>query len=198
VRGRAGDASEDALFERALMGEEVSQGRLFDPRRDRKTLQLCRQVERALASALAGGCGDEVLRDASVAAVEPLGGAGQLLVRLVLAEDAGVDAAEVMARLAARTPRLRAVVAADICRKRVPMLAFVVVPSMGRTGDGEGVESEISDLRFEISDEEDPHPNPLAGGRQFRSLLPEYRERGRGLIADDEDRRSREGGGREH
>ena len=126
-RGRARGPSEDALFERALMGES-SDGRKFDPRGDRKTLQLCRQVQRALAMAVAGECADEVLRDVYVEAVEPLGGAGQLLVRVIAPR--GVAPVEVMARLGAATPRLRALVAAEICRKRVPMLSFVVVPDV--------------------------------------------------------------------
>jgi hypothetical protein len=158
---------------------------------------------------LAGECADELLRDAFVESVEPLGGAGQLLVRVVVPGGAAGNAAEVMARLAAVTPRLRAIVAAEICRKRVPMLSFVVVPrtpSPGtpREGEGEGSEPEISNLRFEISNEQDPHPDPLAGGRQFRSLLPEYREREkgerekRGRAAEDDERRLREGGGCGH
>lgn len=98
----------------------------FDPRSDRKTLQLCRQVYRALSVEL-GGDGDEALREVSVEAVEPLGGAGQLLVRVVV--PVGVPPLEVMARLEARTPALRASVASAICRKRVPMLTFVAVPA---------------------------------------------------------------------
>jgi len=132
-RGRARRAPADALFERALLGDR-DQAKEFDPRRDRKTLQLCRQVQRALSLALAGECGDELLRDAFVEGVEPLGGPGQLLVRLAV--PAGVAPGDVSARLAAAAPRLRAVVAGEICRKRVPTLSFVVVPSA--TGAGEG------------------------------------------------------------
>jgi hypothetical protein len=125
-RGRAGGTSEEALFERALLGEVSSSDRRFDPRQDRKTLQLCRQVQRALALALAGQCADATLADAYVESVEPLGTPGQLLVRVVV--PAGARPVEVMSRLGALTPRLRAAVAADICRKRVPMLSFVVLP----------------------------------------------------------------------
>lgn len=68
------------MFERALKGEEDSSKRQFDPRGDRKTLQLCRQVQQALMLALAGECGDDLLRDVSVDSVDPAGGSGHLLV----------------------------------------------------------------------------------------------------------------------
>jgi ribosome-binding factor A len=123
-RGRARDASADALFERALLGESGSEGRRFDPANDRKTLQLCRQVQRALSMALA----DELLTDAYVESVEPMGGPGQLLVRVMLGTSVGTTPADIMARLSACTPRLRAIVATEISRKRVPMLSFVVIP----------------------------------------------------------------------
>ena len=131
-RGRAHRASADALFERALLGgrslEESSGSRRFNPREDRKTLQLCRQVQRAIGMALPGDGGDEALIDASVDSVEPMGGPGQMLVRVSIPADADASPAEVTARLAAQAPRLRAVVASQISRKRVPALAFVVVP----------------------------------------------------------------------
>ena len=143
-RGRARDASADALFERALLGDESlfvgGSSRAGGVRPDRKTLQLCRQVQRALSMALAGECADDLLRDAYVDGVEPLGGPGQLLVRV--ATPAGASApppAEVMTRLATHTPRLRAAVAREICRKRVPGLSFVVVPAdCGREWGPEG------------------------------------------------------------
>jgi hypothetical protein len=126
------------LFERALLGESFSDERKFNPRQDRKTLQLCRQVQRALTMSLGGAGSDELLRDAYVESVEPLGGPGQLLVRITVAGDAGAAAGEVAARLAAQTPRLRAIVAAEISRKRVPMLSFVVVPHATSAGRREG------------------------------------------------------------
>ena len=138
-RGRAHRAQADALFERALLGDEGFSGRSFDPKQDRKTLQLCRQVQRALSMALGGDGADDLLTDATVESVEPLGGPGQLLVRVTVPADPAVHPAEVMARLAAQAPRLRAVVASEICRKRVPTLSFVVVPVASRQGPG-GVE----------------------------------------------------------
>jgi hypothetical protein len=139
-RGRARDASADALFERALQGESSDQGdssetqRRFDARSDRKTLQLCRQVQRALSLSLGGECADELLGDLYVASVEPLGGPGQLGVRVILSTDSGASAGEVMSRLTAQTPRLRAAVAREISRKRVPNLSFIVLPSGGTEG----------------------------------------------------------------
>jgi len=125
------------LFEQALWGDEGESAKAFDPRSDRKTLQLCRQVQRALMLALAGECGDELLRDVSVDSVEPAGGAGHLLV--LVSVPGGVPAMEILARLNDRAGKLRAIVAGSICRKRTPMLSFVAVPSLtgGKESDHE-------------------------------------------------------------
>jgi len=137
-RGRTVGASEDALFRRALLGESSSSDqRKFNPSEDRKTLQFCRQVQRALSLALAGVFADDVLRDVYVDAVLPMGGPGQLLVRIVAPADAAVTPAEISASLAALTPRLRAIVAREISRKRVPTLSFVVVPPSAATDESE-------------------------------------------------------------
>jgi ribosome-binding factor A len=124
-------------FEQALYGPDEGASKPFDPRADRKTLQLCRQVHRALMLALAGECGDEVLRDIYVDAVEPMGSASQLIVRIGLPRSIRSSMTEVFARLTERTPRLRAAVAAAICRKRVPMLSFILVPSIDPAGKGD-------------------------------------------------------------
>jgi len=134
--GRARDAAADDLFERALLGEAADAGatssvdsrRRFDARSDRKTLQLCRQVQRALSLSLAGDGGDELLQGLYVQSVQPLGSAGQLAVAVVLPPETGANAGDVLARLAAHTPRLRAAVAREITRKRVPNLSFIVLP----------------------------------------------------------------------
>lgn len=133
-KGRARDASAEE-FERALLGEEHSTAR-FDPAHDRKTLQLCRQVERAVAMALAGECADDVLRDLMVESVFPMGSAAQLLVRVMLPGHAEAPVAEVLSRLEAQSSRLRSVVAQAICRKRVPTLSFVVVAEPGDAMEG--------------------------------------------------------------
>ncbi len=131
---RAHFASADEDFERALLGEDDENNRTFDPRQDRKTRQLCQQVRRALILALGGECADELLRDVYVESVEPMGGAAQLLVRVVVPR--GAAAWDVLARLNDRSARLRTIVAQSICRKRAPALAFVVVPEISQSSDG--------------------------------------------------------------
>jgi ribosome-binding factor A len=120
------NASADILFEQALLGNEFESKKPFNPRADRKTLQLCRQVQRAVMQALAGECGDDLLRDLSVESVNPAGGAGHLLVHVIVPR--AVSVAEVMNRLDDRSARLRSIVANSICRKRAPMLSFIAVP----------------------------------------------------------------------
>jgi hypothetical protein len=122
---RRGSAPAD-LFEAALLGESPSERKPFDAGSDRKTLQLCRQVERAVALGLAGQP-DDPLRDLIVDGVSPMGSPGHLLVRVIVPADVPVH--EIMTRLEARTPALRAEVAASICRKRVPALSFIPVMS---------------------------------------------------------------------
>ena len=87
---------------------------------DHKTLQLCRQVQRAILLEISDA-------DVTVDAVEPIGSAAQLLVRVSVAPAA--SPAEVVARLNGRGPQLRAVVAGAISRKRVPTLTFIAVPA---------------------------------------------------------------------
>jgi ribosome-binding factor A len=123
------DASAELLFELALRGEDVQNHAAFDPKADRKTLQLCRQVQRALMLALAGECDDDLLRDLSVESVEPAGGAGHLLVRVNVPSSS--SAGQAVARLNSRAGKLRSIVAGSICRKRVPMLSFLAVPDSG-------------------------------------------------------------------
>jgi ribosome-binding factor A len=115
-------------FEMALAGDRRESSKAFDPRADRKTQQLCRQVQRALMMALAGECGDDLLREILVDSIDPAGGAGHLLVRVIV--PGGLPVIDVLARLNDRSGKLRAIVAASICRKRVPMLSFIAVPGM--------------------------------------------------------------------
>jgi ribosome-binding factor A len=134
--GRAHVAPAEALFERALFGVDECDDKRFNPREDRKTLQLCRQVQCALAMALSGECGDEILRDLYVESVEPMGSASQLIVRVVIPANLRCSLVEVMSKLDERAVRLRALVAQAICRKRVPNLTFIVVPSIGNAMEG--------------------------------------------------------------
>jgi ribosome-binding factor A len=92
---------------------------------DRKTLQLCRQVARALSTALQGDCNDDVLGEVYVDTVEPAPDASRLLV-IVRPFSSAVDAERVLERLRERKARLRAIAAEAITRKRTPELAFLV------------------------------------------------------------------------
>ena len=121
-------------FEQALLGRSHEGPGGFDAAGDRKTLQLCKQVERALSLALAGER-DDVLRDLMIDAVEPMGSASQLLVRVLVPASLEVPVIEIITRLDEASTRLRVEVAQSICRKRTPTLSFIAVP-MGRTAAG--------------------------------------------------------------
>ena len=115
----------DAAFAAEL---DASAGRGFERRhRAFKAQQLCRQVERALSLALAGECGDDVLRDLCVHDVTPADDGNHLIVRLSV--PASLSLADVLERLERSRPRLRALVAQAITRKRVPELSFIPVPA---------------------------------------------------------------------
>jgi ribosome-binding factor A len=129
-KGRAHNASSEEIFERALLGEEALDRKSFNPKVDHKTMQLCRQAQRALTLALAGECGDDVLRDLYVESVEPMGSAAQLLVRVVVSAHVELSIVEVLARLNTQSSRLRAIVAQSICRKKAPNLSFIIAPPM--------------------------------------------------------------------
>ncbi|MCB9648571.1 MAG: ribosome-binding factor A [Deltaproteobacteria bacterium] len=93
----------------------------------RKLRQLCRQVERALHTALLDDCHDPVLMDLMVQDVLPWPNASRLLVALVPTQaDAAVDRELLLAHLEAARGVLREVVAGAIHRKRTPELSFEV------------------------------------------------------------------------
>jgi hypothetical protein len=86
---------------------------------NRKTLQLCRQVECALSVILEG----EILRDLTVQSVVPAPDSSRLLVTC-----AGVESsADVWAALHRCHAKLRAEVAASIHRRKTPELSFEVL-----------------------------------------------------------------------
>jgi ribosome-binding factor A len=87
---------------------------------ERKTRQLCRQVQRSLNLALAEG--DRDISDLYVDEVTADGG-GPLLVHVAVPATRSVG--EALDALRADAPRLRADVARAITRKRAPELAFV-------------------------------------------------------------------------
>ncbi len=99
-------------------------GRRQSPGPDRKTLQLCRQVERTLGLVVAGSR-DDLLRAALIDSVQPAPDASRLLVTVVPAS-AEVDPSALLERLQATKGHLRAEVAAAIHRKRAPELTFCV------------------------------------------------------------------------
>ena len=112
-------------FERALEETEYRQkGR--GRRIEQKTHQLCRQVQRALNSALAAD-------DVFVVGVAATGGCGRLIAHVAV--PGGRSVSEALEELRDRTPRLRAVVAGYISRKRAPELIFVVAPPGGGAHD---------------------------------------------------------------
>lgn len=96
-------------------------------RPDRKTMQLCKQVERVLSQVL-GEIDDEVLLSVNVVGVSPAPDAGQLCVTVApWAAGDSVDTKEIQARLQLHATRLRSEVASAICRRKAPMLVYRVM-----------------------------------------------------------------------
>ncbi len=94
----------------------------------RKTLQLCREVQRTLTVVLGGGCDDDVLRDLFVQSVVPAPNAGRLLVTVGLTPSGRpVEAVEVLTRLQEAAGLLRGEIAAAVRRRKAPELVFEVV-----------------------------------------------------------------------
>ena len=125
----------DPAFAEALTGRPSRGDSRRNARKDHKARQLCRQVQRALAMALAGECDDDVLRELYVADVQPAPDAGHLLVHLVV--PTGVSIVDVLERIDRATPRLRATVAHAITRKRAPELSFAPVAAEQEAGHDE-------------------------------------------------------------
>ena len=90
-------------------------------RLDHKARQVCRQVFDALSYAIAE-LDDPLLAELSLVSVDPAPDASRLQVSFVVR--APIDVGAALARLAALAPSLRAEVAAEISRRRVPELAF--------------------------------------------------------------------------
>lgn len=94
---------------------------------NRKDQQLCKQVQRCLASSLELECRDSVLSQLEVVEVVPDPNIGRL--RVTIAPRAsGVPATAIFERLQAAKGFLRSQVAAAISRKRVPELVFRIGP----------------------------------------------------------------------
>jgi ribosome-binding factor A len=113
---------EDGLDPRATV--HGSQGRIAN----RKALQLCGEVARTLNCVLSGECGNDVLRDVVVEAVQPVPNTSRLLVTVSLVPSAaGVERAAVLQHLHSASGMLRSEVAAAIHRRKTPELVFRLV-----------------------------------------------------------------------
>jgi ribosome-binding factor A len=91
-------------------------------RRGHKDLQVCRQVFDALAYALAD-LDDPLIDELVIASVTPAPSAARVLVTLVPSRE-GIDLEAALARVHEAEPELREEVAAEVSRRRVPVLAF--------------------------------------------------------------------------
>ena len=99
------------------------------PRKDdRKARQLCRQVAETLSQVLSGECGDEILENLQIVAVDPAPDASQLVITVQAGflGDA-IDPDTVQTHIAKAMGKLRCEVAAAITRKRCPTLVFQVL-----------------------------------------------------------------------
>jgi len=95
-------------------------------RRGHKDLQLCRQVFDALTYALAE-LDDPVIDELALESVTPAPSAARVQVTLVPSTD-GLDPDQALVRLHQIVGELREEVAAEVSRRRVPELVFVIVP----------------------------------------------------------------------
>jgi len=89
---------------------------------DHKDLQVCRQVFDALTFALAE-LDDPIIDELVLTSVVPAPSAARVQITLSPSR-AGIDPEEALSRLREIAPELRAEVAAEISRRRVPELVF--------------------------------------------------------------------------
>ncbi len=117
-RGRRGSAPPFA-------GQTIDAEALFRPadaKVERKTRQLCREVERTLSCAL-GDCNDALVRELVIVGVEPAPDASRLAVRVAM-PPGGADARLVIEHLERMRGHLREEIARAVARKRAPELTF--------------------------------------------------------------------------
>jgi len=94
-------------------------------RPDRKTLQLCRQVERALHLAFADAYQDEILQQVAVTSVAPAPDSRHLAVLVEPVDPKStLTAEEVLPTLFAASPYLRNEIANAINRRKTPELSY--------------------------------------------------------------------------
>ena len=138
---------------RALCGEiheddGVDPRKYFKPARereqdDRKSRQLCRQVQKTLDLVLTGDAGNDLLSNLRIVSVLP----GRDASRLLVSVSADVprekfDRERIETQLALIQGRLRSEVSAAITRRKTPVLTFQVLdPGMGKAVDQREVES---------------------------------------------------------
>ena len=119
---------------------DVSEVELFGGRQqaDKKTIQLCHQVEEAISCALVCST-SPILRDLYVLRVEAMRGAAALRVLVTMEGDDGEahDLEQTKEALERAKGYFRGEVARSIHRKRVPSLDFTVVPSQTRVAQDE-------------------------------------------------------------
>jgi ribosome-binding factor A len=137
---------------RALCGElhdddGVDPREFFRPNRKRekdhrKSKQLCRQVQKTLDLVFSGETRDELLAALRIISVTASTDSSALLVTVVADLPADrFDRAQIEARLAKMSGRLRSEVAGAITRKRTPLLVFhVLEPQSGIPAAGEPAE----------------------------------------------------------
>jgi ribosome-binding factor A len=105
-------------------------------RPDHRVRSLCRQAQEAVLLALGDAKPDPRLDGAWVLSVDPAPGPERLLVSIVLAgRDGEEDIEAALAALVEMKPWLRSEVARAIHRKRVPDLAFRVMPEAEATNE---------------------------------------------------------------
>jgi ribosome-binding factor A len=95
------------------------------PVKNRKALQLCRQVAETLHLALAG-CGDPCLNDLLVLDVMPFPDSSRMLVTVQSATGTATDPAAILERVRQAAAMLRNEVAIAIHRRKTPDLVFRV------------------------------------------------------------------------
>lgn len=104
---------------------------------DRKTLQLCKQVERAVQFALASECDDPLLSELDVVSVTPCQNSGTLDVRLrVIVGGNTYKREEIEAALAVARGRIRSIVAGEVTRRKAPELRFIVIDRQCENEEG--------------------------------------------------------------
>lgn len=109
--------------------EDKRRDATYSKKTDRKTRQLCKQVERTLQLALSALPQADALAGVSVWEVIPAPNAGRL--RVAISVPQASRKAEVTAILEVHAGRLRAEVAAAITRRRAPELTFEVIMEGG-------------------------------------------------------------------